>query len=488
MIKTELTWRWMNHSSGKFTWHCGKVKILGNKVGLLDNSEINVSGANGGGEVLVGGDREGKNALVRNADFLYLGQDTRIVADALSHGNGGRIITYADDTGRFYGGLYARGGSLSGNGGFIETSGKRGFEILNAPDVSASMGAGGLWLIDPYDITITNADLNLDTSIGSNPTIYQPDDTAIGSSINVSTIQTGLGKGSVEIKTVAGSAVVGENGDIKFNATLNYDGVGNFNATGFNSLTLNAEGSISFLNTVEIKDNNNSGDALHVNLYANNGITLGANVNIFTQGGDFTVGGIGGNTPSSFTAASSSKIVTSGQDDFDAGAIHIISDGAISTGILTADAGTTTINDTAGHHGGDITLDAKGIVTVAGAISAIGSVGDDNDTDSGAGQLGGNGGAVKISTTVGDVTVNAITTSGAMGSGDNSDPASGGNAGNITLSAANELIINGALNALGGNTDSGNGTANGGNGGNVIATGNLILLGNNITTIGGEIT
>ncbi len=69
-----------------------------------------------------------------------MSESAKVFADALTRGNGGRIITYANDTGRFYGGLFARGGTESGNGGFIETSGKKGFEILNAPDVSARAG------------------------------------------------------------------------------------------------------------------------------------------------------------------------------------------------------------------------------------------------------------------------------------------------------------------------------------------------------------
>ncbi|VAW64046.1 hypothetical protein MNBD_GAMMA09-1697, partial [hydrothermal vent metagenome] len=66
----------------------GKVKVLGAKVGLLDNSIVDVSGANGGGEVLVGGDRQGLNKNIRNAEFLYMGKNAKVLADALDNGNG----------------------------------------------------------------------------------------------------------------------------------------------------------------------------------------------------------------------------------------------------------------------------------------------------------------------------------------------------------------------------------------------------------------
>ena len=198
----------------------GNIKVLGDKVGLLDSSVVDVSGANGGGEALIGGDRQGKNKNIRNAEFLYMGENANVYADAIENGNGGKIITYADNTARVYGNLFARGGTLNGNGGFIETSGKLGFEILNAPDTSAVNGSGGLWLIDPRDITIQNGDGSNDNDFStSGTTIY----TSNGGSavIETATLLTGLGSGSIEIVTGNGS---GDNGDITFNANLDYNG------------------------------------------------------------------------------------------------------------------------------------------------------------------------------------------------------------------------------------------------------------------------
>ncbi len=278
----------------------GQIKILGEKVGLLDNSEVNASGANGGGELLIGGDREGLNSAIRNAEFVYLGSGSNAFADALFTGDGGKIITYANDTARVYGGLFARGGSLAGNGGFIETSGKRGFSIAVVPDVSASNGLGGLWLIDPYDITIEDTNTaNIDTSTGANPTIYTPSNTGTDSTITVDTIRGGLNNGSVEIKTTASGS--GQNGDIIFDAILDYNGRGDYNNTGENSLTLNAYHDIEFTSNNGILDSDYSGDSLNINLYANGSVKIGNDSYIDLRGGDFTVGGEGGNTPTSYT-------------------------------------------------------------------------------------------------------------------------------------------------------------------------------------------
>lgn len=134
----------------------GDIKILGNKVGLFDNAEVNASGANGGGQVLIGGDKTGANKKIRNADFIYLGENSAVKTDATLDGNGGKLITFASDTARIYGNLYSRGGIAGGNGGFIETSGLKGFEILETPDITGAAGSGGTWLIDPYDITISD--------------------------------------------------------------------------------------------------------------------------------------------------------------------------------------------------------------------------------------------------------------------------------------------------------------------------------------------
>jgi len=272
----------------------GTVKVLGNKVGLLDNSVVDVSGTNGGGEALMGGDRQGENKNIRNAEFLYMGENTKVLADALESGNGGKIITFADNTAKIHGNLYARGGALSGDGGFIETSGKLGFEISNAPDASAANGDSGLWLIDPRDITIVDGDGTNTTGISpSGTTTY----TSTGSpaTLETGTLLIGLGNGSVEIVTGSGTS---GNGDITFNANLDYDGV---NIGTGKTLTLSAYNEINFSDNASIFDSVAGGNNLNVILQANTGgngnggtgnISFGANTSINTGGGDFRAQGV----------------------------------------------------------------------------------------------------------------------------------------------------------------------------------------------------
>jgi len=108
----------------------GAITVLGDNVGLFDQASIDASGANGGGTVLIGGDEQGLNPEINNASAIYLGEGTHVKADGLENGDGGKVIAYADGSAKLYGALSAQGGAVSGNGGFVETSGKESFQIV----------------------------------------------------------------------------------------------------------------------------------------------------------------------------------------------------------------------------------------------------------------------------------------------------------------------------------------------------------------------
>lgn len=135
----------------------GQVDVLGQRVGLTDQARIDVSGTQGGGQVRIGGDYQGKNAAVPNAQMAYVGQDVRIQANATDVGKGGRVIVWADDTTRAYGTIEAKGGVNGGDGGFVETSGKRSLDVHGIRvSAAASAGRSGSWLLDPADVTISS--------------------------------------------------------------------------------------------------------------------------------------------------------------------------------------------------------------------------------------------------------------------------------------------------------------------------------------------
>ncbi|HIO23786.1 MAG TPA: filamentous hemagglutinin N-terminal domain-containing protein, partial [Nitrospinaceae bacterium] len=80
----------------------GIVNILGNRVGLFDYARIDVSGDAGGGLLLVGGDYQGLGSIPTAVEN-YVGPNVSIFADAVTGGNGGRTIFWADRRTDFFG-------------------------------------------------------------------------------------------------------------------------------------------------------------------------------------------------------------------------------------------------------------------------------------------------------------------------------------------------------------------------------------------------
>jgi len=257
----------------------GEIQVLGERVGLTDDAQVDASGRQGGGMVLVGGDYQGKNADVQNAKRTYVGKDAQIKADALDQGDGGRVIVWADETTRAHGTFSARGGQDGGNGGFIETSGKQALETggirVNA---GAPKGAMGSWLLDPSDITIVHGSssaltagmfdpASLDGSIG---------DTEINAALNAGT--------SVTIQTTAGT---GGAGDITFDGDVDIVN----NSGGSRSLTLNAGRKIHMSAGASIAGT--SGNPLTTQFSATGEVILGNGAHIQTFGGNVTLNGTG---------------------------------------------------------------------------------------------------------------------------------------------------------------------------------------------------
>ena len=93
--------------------------LIGQRITLSERMMIRDS---------IGGDRLGEGEL-QNAKATFVDEDVSINANAITEGDGGKLIVFAEDSARIYGDLSARGGSVSDNGGFIETSGKKFFEM-----------------------------------------------------------------------------------------------------------------------------------------------------------------------------------------------------------------------------------------------------------------------------------------------------------------------------------------------------------------------
>jgi len=278
--------------------HGGDVQVLGKNVGLVGNSVIDASGDSGGGEVLIGGDYQGKNSSVLNAENTVMTSGSSINASASGQGNGGRVILWSDYTTKFLGEIEARGAGSGGDGGFVETSGKDTLIALGFANVGSTSGRGGMWLLDPRNITISSAATSSgtysDDGGAQETTVHEWDDvygvninyfsrpfdgftpTGDDSVINVATINAALNAGgSVEIKTYQGgspnTSAGSQAGNITIDAAIAKTGhVGS--ATTSSMLTFRAENNIIINDSITAS----STEPLFVVLEAANNIEINA--------------------------------------------------------------------------------------------------------------------------------------------------------------------------------------------------------------------
>ncbi|MGD1807698.1 CHAT domain-containing protein [Dapis sp. BLCC M126] len=147
----------------------GQINVLGDRVALIDTN-INADGLNGGGTVLIGGDFQG-NGIVPNSEHTFVNQNSIISADAITNGDGGRVIIWSDEITNFGGNISAKGGEISGNGGFVEVSGKQQLIFDGTVDVSAAFGNTGTILLDPENLTVGELENTLGNEEGNNSEI-----------------------------------------------------------------------------------------------------------------------------------------------------------------------------------------------------------------------------------------------------------------------------------------------------------------------------
>ncbi len=237
----------------------GQVTLLGERVGLLGNATVDVSGDLGGGTALVGGDYQGKNPQLPNAQFTYFSPQASIMADATQHGNGGKVVLWADHGTQAHGTVTAQGGLQGGNGGLVETSGKQVLDVAGASINAAARshsGKNGSWLLDPSDITVVHGSIGgLSSGVFDPGTSSSIGDTQINSTLSGGTdvtLQTSSGTGGAGLITINGSSDAG--GAV---AIINRGG-------GDRSLTLITSGVININSGATIAGQ--SGDPLSVNL------------------------------------------------------------------------------------------------------------------------------------------------------------------------------------------------------------------------------
>jgi len=314
----------------------GNISVFGNKIAVV-NAELNASGYTGGGQILVGGEFQGKGS-VPNAEYTFISSNSRLLADAVNTGDGGRVIVWADKATQFWGTISARGGQVSGNGGFVEVSGKESLNFQGQVDTSAPQGQAGTLLLDPENIII-GLDTDNDAELNDNEILFAD---SPGATFKISTTKL-----NTQLET--GTVILQATNNVTFTVAFNY--------TGVNPTMLKIEAG-NDINTQAITANFYE---IGLDFQAGNTITISGNINTgtgnltFQANGSITTAGI--NTSSSFGTAGSVQI-TSANGSITTGAIEASipeGNGGNVTLVATQDIQTGSI-DTSGFHGGNVTL------------------------------------------------------------------------------------------------------------------------------------
>jgi hypothetical protein len=385
----------------------GNVTVLGGRVELAAGTDIRASGEAGGGTVLVGGGQHGQGTAY-NAQTLYMDAAAVIDANATLNGNGGKVVLWADDTARVEGSISARGGTIAGDGGFVETSGKNRISFADtvAVDTRAFNGRDGSLLIDPTDFTIASS----------------------GGDITAAVLLGMLTTSDITIDSATGAS--GTLGNINVNDAIVYTGVST------RTLTLNAMGSININAGI-------SASILNINLVlqADGNVNIAAAINTnngyITTAGYNGAGALGGNFTTTAAISLSNAaltlntagaialngtVTTTGTVTLNAGGpvtqTYAISGGA---GLVLGGTGAITLNES-GNNFAHITLNRAGTSTNVSLVTSATPIVHASSLGTGSFSLSGLG-FVQTGSIVQDALADSFTINGGLG--------------NVTLSQAN---------------------------------------------------
>lgn len=254
----------------------GTVKLLGDRVGLMDGGTIDVSGDRGGGTALVGGNFQGKGPEP-NAKRTYVAPTAKIHADAVTRGKGGKVIVWSDGETAYAGKIAARGGREDGDGGFAEVSGKENLIYRGIADLTATLGLTGTLLLDPANITIA-------TGGGQPISGYSlfGDVPASNASIDPSAIVTGLNGANVTLQA---------NNDITISNAIDSTGnAGNGNLVLQAGRNINVNANVILKGSFTATANDPGTDGTNRSAGAGNfGMSSGATINTSATNGAITL-------------------------------------------------------------------------------------------------------------------------------------------------------------------------------------------------------
>ncbi len=442
----------------------GKIILEG--ANAIVSGTLNASGKTGGGKINVGGDYQG-GGTIKRGDYTYITGSAILKASTTgTYGDGGTIIVWADNSTQFDGVIEAKGGSLSGNGGLVETSGKKNLGISGWVDASAPYGTAGEWLLDPSNVIIDDGGgVNIPVGGGT------IDPSADSYTINDASIEAALNAGNnVTITTVNGAGT--QDGNITTSGAVSINKTSGANAT----LTLKAAKDISIGGTTITSSG--AGGILNVILWAdsdgNNVGKIGMNnLTVNTNNGEFFAGGgldDGHDITDGFGSTAYNGTAADGRPDYyataDSGTGMTINNTTITTGTGNVTAlgqgGTAAVDGQNGMTVGNTTIE-----TTSGNILLLGQGGNAPGNDN---HFGIDPGTATLRSTSGSITMN-----GTGGTGN-------WNSSGVYTGAAFTLeSVSGAINLFGAA-----GTSTGANYGMYTQHTNIVSTGNSAITVKGK--
>ncbi len=261
----------------------GRIVLEADHIAVQGTSRLAATGAAGGGEVHVGGEWQGGGAM-RQATTVTMERGAVIDVSATGDGDGGTAVLWSDvndaaSQTRVHGEVLATGGPEGGDGGRIETSGRWLDVAGSIGGASAPWGAAGLWLLDPYNVTITDAGANGSFSTSGGTDTWTPGGS--GSAILNTDIESRLAAGtSVTITT---GTAGGELGDVTIDAPIT-------KASGDADVAFTVNAANTIVVNQAIRNTGGTGK-LHVVLDADNDNGTGDGVGMVLLNADIDTGG-----------------------------------------------------------------------------------------------------------------------------------------------------------------------------------------------------
>jgi mucin-19 len=216
----------------------GQIVVTGATVDIGASAVLDASGTTGG-LILVGGDRGGGanpaldflTGSIADATTTNVASGARILANG-SQGSGGDVVLWSNSQTDFDGSLSAQGLT---EGGFAEVSSHGILQFGGSTNLSASAGPVGTLLLDPEDVTITNAT----TSGGSlsNGAFAPSGDSSI---LSVSDLQAALATSNVTVSTGGSGSLGTQAGDITVAAPVSWSSASTLTLSANSNIALNA--------------------------------------------------------------------------------------------------------------------------------------------------------------------------------------------------------------------------------------------------------